>query len=115
MRENEAERVRYRAEGMAEEAILNALLKTERHGNDRQALRVRLRQKELDGEEIEVALATLSANIEIVTPPGMEGLTNQLQGHVRQDRRQATTITALDGAAGIQGLDARGSAEFDRQ
>ncbi len=80
MRERETDRVYHRAEEIAEDIILEALLKSGRYGSDRQMLRVRFRQKEIDDEEIDITVAALSANVEIMTPPGMEGLTNQLQG-----------------------------------
>lgn len=44
------------------------------------ALRDQLIQGELDDTEIEIELATQGVGVEIMAPPGMEDMTNQLQG-----------------------------------
>ncbi len=83
--------VRMRAEDAAEDRILDVLLPPAKSGfyNDtpigdenatRQKFRKKLREGELDDKEIEIELAQFSANMEIVGPPGMEDLTQQLQG-----------------------------------
>jgi len=46
----------------------------------RQKFRKKLRQGELDGKEIEIEVAAVSAQMEIFAPPGMEELTQQIQG-----------------------------------
>jgi ATP-dependent HslUV protease ATP-binding subunit HslU len=85
-REQEMTRVRFRAEEAAEERILDILLPpardTESDGNSstRQLLRKKLREGELDEKEIEIELSAVSAGVEIMAPPGMEEMTNQLQG-----------------------------------
>lgn len=89
MRETELERVRHRAEDAAEERILDALLPrprdfqseaAESSGNTRQKFRKMLREGQLDDREIEVDIQAPSVGIEIMAPPGMEEMTNQLQG-----------------------------------
>ncbi len=83
LREQEMEKVRFRAEEAAEERILDLLL-TPARGEDssdsstRQLLRKKLREGELDEREIEVELAA-NAGVEIMAPPGMEEMTSQLQ------------------------------------
>ncbi|MGX5221119.1 MULTISPECIES: ATP-dependent protease ATPase subunit HslU [Pseudomonas] len=90
LREQEIIRVRHRAEDAAEDRILDALLPPARTGfqeeaapstdsNTRQLFRKRLREGELDDKEIEIEVADSPAGIEIMTPPGMEEMTSQLQ------------------------------------
>jgi ATP-dependent HslUV protease ATP-binding subunit HslU len=86
LREQEMEKVRFRAEEAAEERILDVLLTPPRQGepdsdsSTRQLLRKKFREGELDDREIEIELSTAAAGIEIMAPPGMEEMTNQLQG-----------------------------------
>ncbi|MFP5421140.1 MAG: HslU--HslV peptidase ATPase subunit [Gammaproteobacteria bacterium] len=90
LREQEMVKVRHRAEDAAEERILDALLPPARTGfneeaapasdsNTRQLFRKRLREGQLDDKDIEIEVADAPAGIEIMTPPGMEEMTNQLQ------------------------------------
>lgn len=90
LREQEMTKVRHRAEDAAEDRILDALLPPARTGfneesapssdsNTRQLFRKRLREGQLDDKEIEIEVADAPAGIEIMTPPGMEEMTNQLQ------------------------------------
>ncbi len=88
LREQEMERVRFRAEEAAEERILDALLPPARAGfneepardsNTRQLFRKKLREGDLDDKEIEIDVAAPQVGVEIMAPPGMEEMTNQLQ------------------------------------
>ena len=90
LREQEMIKVRHRAEDAAEERILDALLPPARTGfseeaapgsdsNTRQLFRKRLREGQLDDKDIDIEVAEAPAGIEIMTPPGMEEMTNQLQ------------------------------------
>ena len=94
LREQEMTRVRFRAEEMAEERILDILLPparntdTESGAGTRQLLRKKLREGELDEKEIEVDISTNSAAMEIMAPPGMEEMTNQLQSMFSNMSRQ---------------------------
>jgi len=89
MRETELERVKHRAEDAAEERVLDVLLPrpTDFQGeaddstsNTRQKFRKMLREGKLDEREIEVDIQAPSMGVEIMAPPGMEEMTNQLQG-----------------------------------
>ncbi len=89
MRETELERVKHRAEDAAEERILDVLLPRptdfqseadESASNTRQKFRKMLREGKLDEREIEVDIQAPSVGVEIMAPPGMEEMTNQLQG-----------------------------------
>lgn len=85
LREQQMEKVKFRAEELAEERILDALLPPARDGNGdqgsntRQLLRKKLREGELDDREIDVDISVGSPNVEIMAPPGMEEMTSQLQ------------------------------------
>ena len=84
---------RARAEDAAEERILDALLPPARspgfYAEDaaanadsatRQKFRKKLREGELDDKEIDIEVAAPSMQAEIFAPPGMEELTQQIQG-----------------------------------
>ena len=84
-REQEIEKVQFRAEEAAEERILSILLpsardsEVERSSGARQLLRKKLREGELDEKEIEIEISAGPIGVEIMAPPGMEEMTNQLQ------------------------------------
>jgi len=91
-REAETDKVRHRAMDAAEERILDALLprprpvgfsaepEPPRDGDTRQRFRKMLREGDLDEREIEVEVRAMPAGVEIMAPPGMEELSQQLQG-----------------------------------
>jgi ATP-dependent HslUV protease ATP-binding subunit HslU len=90
LREQEIVKVQHRAEDAAEERILDALLPPPRPGfnedpapstdsNTRQLFRKRLREGQLDDKEIDIEVADTPAGVEIMSPPGREEMTNQLQ------------------------------------
>ena len=91
-REEETRRVMSRAEDAAEERILDVLLPTPREvgfgapqaateaeNATRQKFRKKLREGELDDREIEIEVAAVQPQMEILAPPGMEDLTSQIQ------------------------------------
>jgi ATP-dependent HslUV protease ATP-binding subunit HslU len=84
-REQEMTRVRSIAEEAAEERVLDILLPTARDtetdtsSSTRQLLRKKLREGDLDDKEIEVDVTSNMPGMEIMAPPGMEEMTNQLQ------------------------------------
>jgi len=92
LREQEVVKMRHRAEDAAEDRILDALLPQARpagfnqeqpaqstDSNTRQLFRKRLREGQLDDKEIDIDVAESPAGVEIMAPPGMEEMTNQLQ------------------------------------
>ena len=98
-REQAKKKVTSRAEEAAEERVLDALLPAARESkvgfanepakqqeehktesSTRQLFRKKLRAGELDEKEIEVEVAAQMPSMEIMGPPGMEEMTNQLQG-----------------------------------
>ncbi|HTY02509.1 MAG TPA: ATP-dependent protease ATPase subunit HslU [Rhodocyclaceae bacterium] len=81
--------VRNRAMDAAEDRILDVLLPAARVSHDgtpsedsatRQKFRKKLREGELDDKEIEIEVAAPGTSMEIFAPPGMEDLTQQIQG-----------------------------------
>ncbi|HET8745706.1 MAG TPA: ATP-dependent protease ATPase subunit HslU [Ramlibacter sp.] len=99
-RSAEMRKVRTRAEDAAEERILNVLIPGAR-GEDpsenttRQVFRKKLRQGELDDKDIEIEVAEAKPQLEIMGPPGMEDMTEQLRGLFTQfggSRRKARKL-----------------------
>ncbi|MBB5211618.1 ATP-dependent protease ATPase subunit HslU [Microbulbifer hydrolyticus] len=79
--------VEQRAQDAAEDRVLDALLPparntdpAERDSSTRQVFRKKLREGELDDKEIEIDVSAGPMGVEIMAPPGMEEMTNQLQG-----------------------------------
>ena len=89
-REQEMRKVATRAQDAAEERILDALLPPPRSGlgapaadsdsATRQRFRKKLREGELDQKDIDIEVAAPAARMEFLAPPGMEDLTQQIQG-----------------------------------
>ena len=100
LREQEVEKVRFRAEEAAEERILDVLLTPARgRGSDdsstRQLLRKKFLEGELDDREIEIELSSTPVGVQIMAPPGMEEMTNQLQGMFSSLAGQQTSTRTL--------------------
>lgn len=82
------EAVGAQAEDAAEERVLDALLPSARTVDEvqnsdnatRQQFRKMLREGKLNDKEIEVEVESAAIGVEIMAPPGMEEMTNQLQG-----------------------------------
>ena len=101
-REQEKEKVRHRAEDATEEKILNILLpsargdsQTAKESDTRQKFRKKLREGDLNDTEIEVELSAPGVGVEIMTPPGMEDMTQQLQGmfeNLGRDKKQTRKL-----------------------
>lgn len=83
VREEELARVSHRATDAAEDRLLNALLPGSQDDGDggetRQRFRKMLREGALDDREIEIEVESPVIGVEIMAPPGMEEMTNQLQ------------------------------------
>ncbi|MBZ4193717.1 MAG: ATP-dependent protease ATPase subunit HslU [Candidatus Contendobacter sp.] len=91
VREEETQKVRDRAVEAAYDRVLDTLLPRPRsvgfanepaspdHSSTRQKMRDRLKNGDLDDREIEIELSVRSVGVEIMAPPGMEEMTNQLQ------------------------------------
>jgi ATP-dependent HslUV protease ATP-binding subunit HslU len=108
-REAEARKVRDRAADVAEERLLDVLLPPAREVNihdmqptdstTRQKFRKMLREGKLDEREVEIEISLLAPQMEMMAPPGMEELTNQIQGMFQQmggARRKLKRMTVTD-------------------
>jgi ATP-dependent HslUV protease ATP-binding subunit HslU len=109
-RQKAIEKTDYRAEEAAEERILDALLRPARTSeweNDksasnektdnatRQMFRRKLQSGELDDREIEIELSNSPVGVDIMAPPGMEDMANQLQSmfsSLNKDRKSSKRI-----------------------
>jgi len=94
VREEEIEKVREPAKKAAEERILDTLLPSPTptsfetdsqpapttSSSTREKFREKLRAGDLDDKEIEIEVSAAQLGVEIMAPPGMEEMTNQLQG-----------------------------------
>jgi ATP-dependent HslUV protease ATP-binding subunit HslU len=109
LREQEMKRHENSALDAAEDRILDALLPPARDFNEdskpkensatRQMFRKKLREGELDDKEIEIDLRNSGAGVEIMAPPGMEEMTNQLQSmfaNMSQDKRKTRKMRVAD-------------------
>ncbi len=86
-RQIEMEKVQSKAFDAAEEKVLDLLLPKADGGMlsdtqeaTRQKMRKKLREGDLDDKEIEIDVHVAPMGVEIMAPPGMEEMTNQLQG-----------------------------------
>ena len=105
LREDAMQRVSHRAGDAAEDRLLDALLPGSADADDgrdtRQKFRKKLREGDLDEREIEIDVQAPAVGVEIMAPPGMEEMTNQLQnmfqnlGSGRQRTRKLKVRDAL--------------------
>jgi ATP-dependent HslUV protease ATP-binding subunit HslU len=117
-REAEMRKVRARAEDAAEDRVIdillppprdfgfsatpNAVTESDSHGgNTRQTFRKRLREGVLDDREIEIEVAEAGPSMEIMAPPGMEEMTEQIKsmfsglGGARKKKRKMKIKDAM--------------------
>jgi ATP-dependent HslUV protease ATP-binding subunit HslU len=113
MREKEMEKMRSKAEEAAEERLLDALLPPPRvtfagepppeppkvDSNTREYFRNKLREGSIDDKEVEIEVSVSPVGVEIMAPPGMEEMTNQLQNmfqNLSSDRRKTRKLKIAD-------------------
>jgi ATP-dependent HslUV protease ATP-binding subunit HslU len=114
LREQQLTQVQHRADDVAEDRILDALLPEPRGvgfaaeaGSDtddgdsttRQVFRKKLREGELDDKEIEIDIDAAPIGVEIMAPPGMEEMTSQLQNmfsNVGGGKKRSVRLTVRD-------------------
>lgn len=109
-RKVELAKVKNKAADAAEERILDALLPKSKEpfaegleNNDsnsdndeaRQIFRKKLREGELDDKEIDVEIRTTGSSVEIMAPPGMEEMTNQLQSMFQNMAADRTKVRKM--------------------
>ncbi|PWF21883.1 ATP-dependent protease ATPase subunit HslU [Corticimicrobacter populi] len=107
-REQEVKRVRTQAEDAAEDRILDVLVPPPRDGSGnpmreenaaRQTFRKRLREGQLDTMEIEIEVAQAAPQMDIMGPPGMEEMTEQLRGMfagLARDKQKPRKLTVKE-------------------
>ncbi len=104
-REAAIKAVRDRAQDAAEERVLDALLPPPSAVNfddlkptdnaTRQKFRKMLREGELDDKEIEIEVAVASPQMEVMSPPGMEEMTQQIQGLFANMQRERKKLKKM--------------------
>ncbi|OGB31900.1 MAG: HslU--HslV peptidase ATPase subunit [Burkholderiales bacterium RIFCSPLOWO2_12_FULL_61_40] len=107
MREAEKRKVRARAEDAAEDRILDILIPPARvefgvvqaadtpESTARQNFRKKLREGQLAEREIEIEVAASAPQLEVMGPPGMEEMTEQLRGmfgQMGQNKKQTRKL-----------------------
>ena len=109
-REQALQQVTIRAEEAAEERILDLLVPPARSSDDqssgsaRQLMRKKLREGDLNDKEIELELQDRAARIDIMAPPGMEEMTQQLQSLFSNAGNRPTKKRTLTIAAALHAL-----------
>ncbi|MFC3284385.1 ATP-dependent protease ATPase subunit HslU [Litchfieldella rifensis] len=107
VREQAKVEVRHKAEDAAEDRILDALLppprgqedSTRQDSSTRQLFRKKLREGQLDDKEIDVEITPQGPGIDIMTPPGMEEMTSQLQSlfaNMGRQKSETKRVTVKD-------------------
>jgi ATP-dependent HslUV protease ATP-binding subunit HslU len=101
-RETEMKKQRARAEDAAEDRILDVLVplpageaRRDDEGAARQKFRKKLREGQLDDTEIEIQVTQAAPQMEVMAPPGMEELTQQIQSmfaNLGQGRRRSRKL-----------------------
>ncbi len=114
MREQEMAKVANLAEDQAEDRILDILLpkatttewdETEKESETRQKFRKKIREGDLDDKEVEIEVNAAPIGVEIMAPPGMEDMTNQLQSmfqSVSGNRKKSRKLKIKDALKVLQ-------------
>ena len=125
LRQEQIQALGTQAKDRAEERILDALLPPPRNAegepdstdsSTRQMFRKKLRQGELDDKEIDIELAQVAGGVEIMTPPGMEEMTNQLQNmfaNLGQGKTKQQRLTIKEARKRLQDEEAAGLVNED--
>ncbi|MFT7178310.1 MAG: ATP-dependent HslUV protease ATP-binding subunit HslU [Oceanospirillaceae bacterium] len=120
LREEAMIKVANQAADRAEDRILDVLLPPARGAEDdsstkesgtRQVFRKKLREGLLNEKEIDIEVSNAPVGVEIMAPPGMEDMTNQLQGlfaNMGKDKKQNKKMTIADAVKQLQDEEAAG-------
>ena len=107
----EMAKVQVQAYDAAEERILDILLPraeggmlSETETATRQKMRIKLREGQLDDKEIEIDVHVAPMGVEIMAPPGMEEMNNQLQGMFQSMGSERTRSRKMKIAKGLKVL-----------
>jgi ATP-dependent HslUV protease ATP-binding subunit HslU len=107
LRQKEMKLVDTKAADAAEDRILDALLPPARtadasqseSSSTRQIFRKKLREGDLDDKEIDIEVSATPVGVEIMAPPGMEEMSNQLQNifsSMSGDKKKTRKLTVKD-------------------
>lgn len=108
IREQEMKRVQAQAEDAAEDRVLDALITPPRDANGapiredsnaRQVFRKRLREGLIDDMEIDIELNVAAPSMDIMSPPGMEEMAEQLKGMfagLARDKKKPRKMTVKE-------------------
>jgi ATP-dependent HslUV protease ATP-binding subunit HslU len=108
IREQEMKRVQAQAEDAAEDRILDVLITPPRDANGapiredsnaRQVFRKRLREGLIDDMEIDIELNVAAPSMDIMSPPGMEEMAEQLKGMfagLARDKKKPRKMTVRE-------------------
>jgi len=108
IREQEMKRVQTQAEDAAEDRILDVLITPPRDANGapiredstaRQVFRKRLREGLIDDMEIDIELNVAAPSMDIMSPPGMEEMAEQLKGMfagLARDKKKPRKMTVRE-------------------
>ncbi len=126
-REQEVSKVRDRAQDAAEDRVLDILLPRPRQmgfstddpgpprdAETRQKFRKMLREGGLDEREIEVELRSMPIGVEIMAPPGMEEMTQQLQSMFQNIGGGRTRTRKVKVKEGFEAAHRRRSGQDDQ-
>ena len=120
LREDAITKVANQAADRAEDRILDVLLPPARgadgtadtkESGTRQVFRKKLREVSLDDKEIDIEVSSTPMGVEIMAPPGMEDMTNQLQGlfaNMGKDKKQTKKMIIGDALKQLQDEEAAG-------
>lgn len=122
LRQEQMQVLAEQAADRAEDRILDALLPAPRNSegegegetetadsSTRQMFRKKLRQGELDDKEIDIDLEHVAVGVEIMAPPGMEEMTNQLQNmfaNLGQSKKQEQRLSIGEARRRLQDEEA---------
>lgn len=107
-REEAISKVESKADEIAEQRILDALLPSAKHTEEtdtedakatRELFKSKLHAGELDDKEIEIEVSQSAVGIEIMAPPGMEEMSSQLQSifqNISNERTKSRKIRVKD-------------------
>lgn len=103
VKEKANKQIKTKAKYAVEERIIDAILSAKNKENDnidnRKILINKLRNGELENKEIDIKLTHKVAGIDIMTPPGMEEMANQLQSifsNINKQTRENRKLTIVE-------------------
>ncbi|CAA3704876.1 ATP-dependent protease ATPase subunit HslU [Candidatus Portiera aleyrodidarum] len=100
VKEKANKQIRNKAKYAVEERIIDAILSSENDNiENRKIIINKLRNGELENKEIDIKITQKVSGIDIMTPPGMEEMANQLQSifyNINKQNRENRKITILE-------------------